>query len=174
MKKKMFLAFMAFATLAMVGCSKDDNEIDNGEDQMFEDWYGRGYHYQDLAKTKGPLDVDWQWVLFGELRISSDFDPKITIKENRTVILQDVTIEGIDNNIYKWAGITCEGNATIVIEGHNKIVGFNSDYPGIYVPEGNTLTIRGNGVLDVSSVFSGSTVADLNSRMLLPKALPNW
>ena len=28
MKKKLFLAFMAFATLAMVGCSNDDNETE--------------------------------------------------------------------------------------------------------------------------------------------------
>lgn len=149
MKTIKYLAIAAIALLT-VACSKEDNVIDNGEEQMFGEWYGPSYHYQNLAKTRGPIDVDWQWVLFGKLRISSDFDPKITIMENRTVILQDVTIEGIDNNKYKWAGITCAGNATIVLDGHNKIVGFNSDYPGIYIPEGKTLTIRGNGTLEVS------------------------
>jgi len=51
------------------------------------------------------------------------------------------------------AGITCAGDATIVLAHGttNFVKGFNENYPGVYVPEGKTLTIEGSGSLDASS-----------------------
>ena len=60
------------------------------------------------------------------------------------VTLRDVTIEGVDNSSYEWAGITCEGSATITLEGENIVRGFYENYPGIYVPAGHPLTIGGD------------------------------
>ena len=78
---------------------------------------------------------------------------KISIADGATVTLNDVTINGYNSNNYQWAGITCEGNATIVLESGttNTVSGFQQNYPGIYIPEGKTLTIKGSGSLNASS-----------------------
>ena len=75
---------------------------------------------------------------------------KISIADGATVTLKDVTINGENNDSYKWAGITCLGDATITLEGTNTVKGFHEDYPGIHVPEGKTLTIQGEGSLNAS------------------------
>ena len=80
---------------------------------------------------------------------------KVSIANGATVKLKDVTINGVNNNIYNWSGITCEGNATIVLEGSNTVTGFG-DNPGISVSKGNTLTIQGSGSLNVSSRASAA------------------
>ena len=79
---------------------------------------------------------------------------KVSIADGATVTLRDVTIEGVESehgDKYPWAGITCEGDATIVLEGNNTLKGFEDEYPGIYVPEDKTLTIEGDGKLNASS-----------------------
>ena len=76
---------------------------------------------------------------------------KISIAGGATVTLKDVTINGVNDGEYKWAGITCEGDATITLEGTNAVKGFDWTYPGIYVPENKTLTIQGDGSLNASS-----------------------
>lgn len=75
---------------------------------------------------------------------------KISIADGATVTLYGVSInadgEYVDG---EYAGLTCLGNATIILaEGStNEIRGFLQDYPGIYVPENKTLTIKGDGTL---------------------------
>ena len=88
---------------------------------------------------------------------------KVSIADGATVTLRDVTIEGVEGEyeytkIYNWAGITCEGDATIVLEGVNTLKGFEEEYPGVYVPEGKTLTIEGDGNLDASSNGHGAGI----------------
>ena len=72
---------------------------------------------------------------------------KISIADGATVTLKDVVINGEDDSAYEWAGITCLGDATIVLEGENRVTGFHKYYPGIYVPPRKTLTIKGGGSL---------------------------
>ena len=72
---------------------------------------------------------------------------KISIADGATVTLQDMTINGTNNESYAWAGINCEGDATIILKGANSVRGFYK-YPGIYVPQGKTLTIKGDGSLN--------------------------
>ena len=76
---------------------------------------------------------------------------KISIADKATVTLMGATINGANDENCKWAGLTCLGKATIVLDGTNTVKGFHEDYPGIYVPEGSTLTICGDGSLDASS-----------------------
>lgn len=71
---------------------------------------------------------------------------KISILSGATVTLRDATINGVDNYSYQWAGINCEGDATIILEGDNSIRGFYWA-AGITVPVGSTLTIDGTGTL---------------------------
>ena len=83
---------------------------------------------------------------------------KISIADGAIVTLKDVTINGISWTTGDYAGITCEGSATIILEGENTVKGFNASYPGIYVPEGKTLTIMGSGSLNASSNGSGAGI----------------
>ena len=76
---------------------------------------------------------------------------KISIADGVSVTLKDVTINGTHNYSYQWAGITCAGNATIILEGENTVKGFCQDYPGIFIAEGKTLVIKGAGKLEASS-----------------------
>ena len=77
---------------------------------------------------------------------------KISIADGATVTLKDVTINGTDSESYKWAGLTCAGGATINLEGTNTVKGFWKYYPGLFVPKGKTLTIKGSGSLNASNV----------------------
>lgn len=76
---------------------------------------------------------------------------KLSIRSGAKVTLNGVTINGVNNTDCKWAGITCEGNAEITLVGTNTVKGFYNKYPGIYVPENKTLTIKGSGSLNASS-----------------------
>ncbi len=76
---------------------------------------------------------------------------KISIADGATVTLKDVTINGVHDEDYQWAGITCNGNAKLILEGENNVKGFYEDYPGIFVPVDKTLTIDGTGSLNASS-----------------------
>jgi hypothetical protein len=85
--------------------------------------------------------------------ITGTFDPvqpfKISIADGATVYLRDADIEPkMGGN--KWATLDCEGDATIVLEGENKLSIFNGWYPCIYVPAGKTLTIKGEGSLEAT------------------------
>ena len=83
---------------------------------------------------------------------------KISIANGATVTLRDATINGVNNDAYKWAGINCPGNATIVLEGTNSVRGFHWYYPGIHIASGKTLTIRGSGSLTASSNDRGTGI----------------
>ncbi len=64
-----------------------------------------------------------------------------------TVTLKDVNISGMNVAGYEFAGLTCFGNTTLVLEGENVVKGFVKTYPGIHVVPGKTLTIKGSGSL---------------------------
>ena len=88
---------------------------------------------------------------------------KISIADGATVTLDGVSINGVTDgaadasqSIVNWAGLTCEGNATIILkEGTtNTVRGFYHRCPGIFVPQGYTLTIDGPGTLNASGSIS--------------------
>ncbi|MBR2838200.1 MAG: hypothetical protein IKE55_05440, partial [Kiritimatiellae bacterium] len=84
---------------------------------------------------------------------------KVSIADGATVTLRDATINGVNDMVNcAWAGLTCEGDATIILEGNNTVKGFYENNPGIYVPEGCTLTIRGDGSLNASSNGYGAGI----------------
>ena len=90
---------------------------------------------------------------------------QVAIASNATVTLNGVDITAIpNNNSHEWAGITCLGNATIVLaEGtDNTVQGGYDEYPGILAsPLGKTLTIRGSGSLTARA--NGSYGAGIGS-----------
>ena len=100
-------------------------------------------------------------IIYGELN-----EPcQLSIADGATVMMRDATITG-DLNIDEWgysAGITCQGDATIILEGTNTVRGLRSDEPGIKVgPSGTTLTIMGTGSLTVGT-RNGSRGAGIGS-----------
>ena len=77
---------------------------------------------------------------------------QISIADGATVILNGVSINA--DGYWKsgdYAGITCLGDATIILSGTNTVKGFFEDHPGIQAAVGKTLTIQGSGSLTASS-----------------------
>jgi len=84
---------------------------------------------------------------------------KITVADGAKVTLENVSISNEPSRTqYPWAGITCLGDATIILKGNNSVEGFYEDYPGIFVPEGSTLTIEGDGSLTATSGRAFATI----------------
>lgn len=83
---------------------------------------------------------------------------KITIADGATVTLNNAIINGTNDLDKKWAALTCNGNATIILKdgSTNTMKGFYKYYPGIFVPSGSTLTIQGTGQLTAISAGEGA------------------
>ena len=82
----------------------------------------------------------------------------VCIADGATVTLDGITLNGKNWASTPWAGITCLGDATLVLaEGSTNNVGtdtyYHCNYPGIYVPEGKTLTIRGDGTVNATASY---------------------
>ena len=87
----------------------------------------------------------------------------VSIAAGATVTLRDVDITAIPKNQnHMWPGISCEGSATIILEGANAVKGGAENYPGVMVPFECTLTIQGGGSLDASSSGFGAIRAALS------------
>ena len=123
-------------------------------------------NYVDLSTLTGNYIAQNGDVLMGTL--SGDKQPyKISIAAGATVTLANASINGIDDgsessalSSVAWAGLTCLGNATIILKDGttNTVKGFRNTYPGIQVAKNNTgeggeytLTIQGTGSLNASS-----------------------
>ena len=86
----------------------------------------------------------------------------VTVADGATVTLRNVDITGIPiNTDHSWAGITCEGDATILLSGTNAVKCGWDSYPGIFVQKvgdvRKTLTIDGDGSLTATS-FRGAGI----------------
>lgn len=73
---------------------------------------------------------------------------QLKIADGATVTLRNVNIGSEINDDSTFAGITCEGDASLILEGENTVTGCQAGYAGIFVPEGKTLTIQGDGALE--------------------------
>ena len=86
---------------------------------------------------------------------------KISIAKGATVTLDNVSINADGTwNRDNWAGLTCEGDATIILKDgtENTVKGFYLEYPGILAAEGKKLTIKGTGSLTASSNGKGAGI----------------
>ena len=83
---------------------------------------------------------------------------QISIAAGATVTLDGVTIDREDAYEYHFAGLTCLGNATIILNGTSTVKGFDGYNPGIHVPAGYTVTIKGSGSLTASTSGSGAGI----------------
>ena len=96
--------------------------------------------------------------IYGTLGVNK----KVSIADGATVTLDNVVIQPIGYLGYeqRWAGITCLGDATIILkDGTSNTVKYFGDEgtPGIFVPENKTLTIQGNtGSLSARGEFGAA------------------
>ena len=146
-------------------------------------WYSTNVNqntYQFTVKAEGdPVGVDLTVDPIDLSKLTADYvahggdvltgtlagNYKITIANGAVVTLNNVTINGTNDDACSWAGITCQGNATIVLadKSKNVVKGFRSNQPGIYVPEVYKLIIQGNtGTLDASSNGEGCGIGGSN------------
>ena len=75
---------------------------------------------------------------------------KLSVAPDAKVILSGAQILGEDQGIWvnKWAGLTCLGNATIILDGENTVRSFDRSFPCIQAgPDGSKLIITGDGKL---------------------------
>ncbi len=122
------------------------------------------YYATTLTMAKSPIDLstltaDYEAkdgeVLTGTLANNV----KISIADGATVTINNVTINGTNDSDYEWAGITCLGDATIILSGTNTVKGFYENYPGIQAAAaGKTLIINGTGSLTASSYGYGAGI----------------
>ena len=87
----------------------------------------------------------------------------IKIAANANVALKNLTIDYEappgSNFYFHNSGITCIGNATIILEGTNKVKAFEGDFPGISAATNNsTLTIKGDGSLEAIGQMGGAGI----------------
>ena len=84
----------------------------------------------------------------------------VTIADGATVTLSGVNITSIaDNDSHAWPGISCLGNATIVLGGNttnNVKGGYQSS--GIHVADNKTLTLQGDGTLNATGDFRAAGI----------------
>ena len=95
----------------------------------------------------------------------------IKIAANANVALKNLTIDYEappgSNFYFHNPGITCEGNATIILEGTNKVKAFEGDFPGIWAATNSsnndyTLTIKGDGSLEAIGQMGGAGIGGCN------------
>lgn len=106
--------------------------------------------------------------------LEGEVNERIRIAPDAVVTFSDVTIGGQEGYDYHEPGIICEGNAGIILMGHNTVQSFNPNYPGIYVPEGHTLVLYAlvgstDAALDASSkgnVVRLNSVKKVNGRFV--------
>lgn len=113
-----------------------------------------GDNVVDLDRASGDIVVTDGKILTGTLNSLH----KVSIAADATVTLDNMTINGGDYDNISWAGLTCLGNATLVLSGNNNVNSFSDGHPGIFVPDGSTLTIKGNGALTSTSNGSGAGI----------------
>ena len=84
----------------------------------------------------------------------------MTIADGATVTLLDASIHpgGPQDGYGSFDGLTCEGDATIILEGSNTVNSVNAGYPAIYAHYGKTLTIKGTGSLVANGSIMGAGI----------------
>ena len=100
------------------------------------------------------------WVVTGTLK-----DPyRIAIQDGATVTISNMVVNLDADNLAYLPGLTCNGNATLILKGTNTIKSIRAACPGISVPPNKTLTIKGDGLLtaigkDLAAAIGGGTNA---------------
>ena len=118
---------------------------------LYAQWGHKSVTYKIFNEDNVSLFLEEGDVLTG----GGPNDSKATIADGATVTFRDVKLASAPDQIFPR--ITCQGDATIILSGTNKING-GLHSAGIYVPEGHTLTIRGNGSLTAMGSYDSAGI----------------
>lgn len=114
--------------------------------------------FTDLAKVTSHEAKNGE-VLTGVLGGGATNTGNVKIAAGATVVLHNVEITSVDKSSGKqYTGIDCEGDATIILSGTNKVKGGASNRSAIYIPKDKTLTLRGSGLLEATGTESGAAI----------------
>ena len=87
---------------------------------------------------------------------------RIIVEDGAMVMLSNLTVDGFYSSpSINAAGVTCLGDAIIVLDGTNAVKGFTNNsigYPGIHIAKDYTLVIRGSGSLTAGSPAWGAGI----------------
>lgn len=81
----------------------------------------------------------------------------ISIADGATVTLDDIIIADA-SPLITGASITCKGDAHLILKGINCIKCAHNHLPGIFIPEGKTLTLEGSGSLSICGKGNGAGI----------------
>lgn len=136
-------------------------------------WYGGAMHrLVDLGNVNTSTHPDGLTLQDGDAvtglldgKSKSSQRLQISIADGASVILKGVDIQGYNDNSFEWAGLTCAGDATIILAdgSTNTANGFYQDYPGIFIAEDKTLTIQGSGSLTATCSGYGAGIGGAKS-----------
>ena len=114
-------------------------------------------HWIDLSTLTENFVAEDGDILTGTL--SGNF--YISVKKNASITLKDAVIDLVTNDVSAY-GLYCIGNATITLEGTNRVIGNGYGKSGIF-PLG-ALTIQGSGSLVVIGGYGGAGIGSANTR----------
>ena len=117
---------------------------------------GAGFNIVDLSTLTEDYTFKDGDVLTGTLDGTKTVI-KLSVAPDAKVILSGAQILGKDHGqfVNQWAGLTCLGNATIILDGENTVRSFNRMYPCIQAgPDGSKLIITGDGKLTTEGTSS--------------------
>ena len=129
-------------------------------------------HIVDLSEITSNTTLEDGYILTGTLDGANNESQrvKISIADGATITLSDAHIIGcFSEDYYKWAGLNCIGDATIILDDGttNEVQGSNYAYPGIHIPANKTLTIdangNGTGTLNASCISPGAGGAGIGA-----------
>ena len=129
--------------------SKSNVNFENGKYYEITMKMTEAAQYVDLSTKTADYEAQNGDVLTGQL--PSDY--LLTIAAGATVTLFNATVnyEGYSNR----AAVSCLGNATLVLKASNTVTCNSNEGAGITPADGSTLTIQGNGILNVNGKGEG-------------------
>ena len=94
--------------------------------------------------------------LTGEIKNPSPLDIKIAA--GAKIVLSNVSIHDQNAFVNLYSGLTCLGDATLILADKNVVYPRKDGYSGIYIPKGYTLTIEGTGSLEAYGYLTSKDV----------------
>ena len=125
--------------------SKSNVNFENGKYYEITMKMTEAAQYVDLSTKTEDYEAQDGDVLTGQL----PSDCQLTIAADATVTLFNATVN-YDGGFPYRAAVSCLGNATLVLKGPNTVTCNSSKGVGITPADGSTLTIQGNGILNVN------------------------
>lgn len=150
---KRMCSVMLLAVVTMLSCTGKD-EVEN--DDLPGSYPPGAANVINLSTLTADELTDATFTVTNGMVLTDTLDGrtqkiKIVIADGATVTLADAAINGVHYGGSRdteciWAGLTCLGDATIILADGttNTVTNFNKKYPCIYVPEDKTLVIKGD------------------------------